>query len=321
MGDQDFSELPPPQEGYDDYGEGGGYSGHGPHGGAPAAGRPGQPEQTSKAAIWSLVLSIIPACITQLIAIPLAIAALVKIGNSEGRLTGTPLAVIALVICGVQVLVAPAFIAIIAAIAIPGMLRSRVGGNEASAIRTLRYITTAQEQFKQGNIVDQDGDGMGEYGWLGELSGIDACRVSGLKMNQSPYIAAILGIKDGGGLAQKSGYYFVMYLPGTQGEALREPQGADQARPEAADAQEVRWACYAWPAMPGASGNRCFFANSAGEVYATPMNALKYQGNLTIPLPGAAYEAGTGANLDGGIGLAAANLQSNDGNVWVPAGS
>ena len=59
----------------------------------PAAGMPGEPPRTSKAAVWSLVLSIIPACITQLIALPLAIVALVKIGNSQGRLTGQPLAI------------------------------------------------------------------------------------------------------------------------------------------------------------------------------------------------------------------------------------
>jgi prepilin-type N-terminal cleavage/methylation domain-containing protein len=222
----------------------------------------------------------------------------------------------------IELMIVVAIIAIIAAIAIPGLLRSKIGTNESACIGSLRSCTTAQEQFKQQNVVDQDADGMGEYGWFGELSGAEAVRVSGLKMNTSPFIAAILGVKDGGGRAQKSGYYYHMFLPTGAGAAAGEGSGSGTANSADADSQETRWAVYAWPNSRGQSGNRAFFTNSAGEVYATANNVAQYSGTTTEPTVGdEAYENGTGANLDGGVGLAAAGLTSNDGGAWVPAGN
>jgi hypothetical protein len=192
--------------------------------------------------------------------------------------------------------------------------------NESAAIGALRSLATAQEQFKQQNVVDQDADGMGEYGFLGELAGVDACRVSGLKMSTSPFIAAILGVKDGNGIAQKSGYHFRVFLPGAEGP-LAEGASAAKADEGAADAQETRWCAYAWPVQKGLSGNRVFFVNNAGEVYATMAMRNPYSGAEMAPEANAAYEKETGANLDGGVGLAAAGLRSNDGNTWMPAGN
>ncbi|MHC5018944.1 MAG: hypothetical protein ACYTGX_02295, partial [Planctomycetota bacterium] len=192
--------------------------------------------------------------------------------------------------------------------------------NESAAIGALRSLAVAQEQFKQQNVVDQDQDGMGEYGFLGELAGVDACRGSGLKMNTAPFIAAILGVKDGNGIAQKSGYHFRVFLPGAEG-TLPEGAGAAKADEGAADAQETRWCAYAWPVQKGLSGNRVFFVNNAGEVYATMAMRNPYSGAEMAPEANAAYEKETGANLDGGVGLAAAGLRSNDGNTWMPAGN
>jgi hypothetical protein len=194
--------------------------------------------------------------------------------------------------------------------------------NESAGIGALRSLSTAQEQFKQQNVVDQDADGMGEYGWLGELAGGDAVRISGLKMNTSPFIAAILGIKDARGFAQKSGYYFVAYLPTASGVAAGEAHVVDSAGNSAdADGQETRWCVYAWPNRYPDSGRQAFFVNASGEVYATAMDTLVYTGTTSVPAADAAYERGTGRNLAGGVGLAAAGLTSNDGNTWVPAGN
>ena len=49
----------------------------------------------------------------------------------------------------IELLIVVAIIGIIAAIAVPGLLRARMSGNEASAIGSLRAINTAQQNFSQ----------------------------------------------------------------------------------------------------------------------------------------------------------------------------
>ena len=49
----------------------------------------------------------------------------------------------------IELLIVVAIIGIIAAIAIPGLLRARMAGNEASAIGSLRAINTAQQGYAQ----------------------------------------------------------------------------------------------------------------------------------------------------------------------------
>jgi prepilin-type N-terminal cleavage/methylation domain-containing protein len=49
----------------------------------------------------------------------------------------------------IELLVVVAIIGIIAAIAVPGLLRARMAGNEASAIGSIRAISTAQHAYAQ----------------------------------------------------------------------------------------------------------------------------------------------------------------------------
>src|SRR5205823_14958254 len=49
----------------------------------------------------------------------------------------------------IELLIVVAIIGIIAAIAIPGLLRARMAGNEASAIGSMRAINTAQQNYSQ----------------------------------------------------------------------------------------------------------------------------------------------------------------------------
>src|ERR671922_2902918 len=50
----------------------------------------------------------------------------------------------------IELLIVVAIIGIIAAIAVPGLLRARISGNEASAIGSLRAISSAQATFSSG---------------------------------------------------------------------------------------------------------------------------------------------------------------------------
>jgi prepilin-type N-terminal cleavage/methylation domain-containing protein len=49
----------------------------------------------------------------------------------------------------IELLIVVAIIGIIAAIAVPGLLRARMSGNEASAIGSLRAINTSQQNYAQ----------------------------------------------------------------------------------------------------------------------------------------------------------------------------
>ncbi len=228
----------------------------------------------------------------------------------------------------IELMIVVAIIAIIAAIAIPGLIRSRLSANESAAIGTLRSLATSQEQFKQQGFSDQDADGVGEYGWLGELAGVDAPRgvggTPGTPVSNAPFISAQLGVKDGGGRGTKSGYYFRVFLPMSGGSAQGEAQAAPGGGlPGDADVQEVRWICYAWPSQRGNTGNRTFVASHQGEVYATMGTTVAYNGTGTQPATGAEALDANGPNapnLDSGIGLAAGGLTSGDGNLWAAAG-
>ncbi|MHC5020190.1 MAG: hypothetical protein ACYTGX_08805 [Planctomycetota bacterium] len=201
----------------------------------------------------------------------------------------------------------------------------------------MRSIAAGQEHFQKGNIVDQDSDGMGEFGWLGELSGAEPCRVAGLPMTTSPFIAPILGMKDKYGNAPKSGFYFRMYLQGPDGTWVGEPMlekadaptgggGAEAPRKsfaeskQAADLNETRWICYAWPQTHTHTGDQAFVVNEAGEVWATQYeegvgDGGPYTGAIHRPLPLAAFTADGMRIADG-----ARRERAQDGRLWRRVG-
>lgn len=88
--------------------------------------------------------------IFSLIAIILGIIALVKISNNKETLKGGGLAIAGIVLGGVGVILIP-IIALLAAIAIPNLLRARLNANETSAVATVKTISTAVESYKVAN--------------------------------------------------------------------------------------------------------------------------------------------------------------------------
>jgi type II secretory pathway pseudopilin PulG len=104
---------------------------------------------TSGKAIASLVCGILAYIIPFFLAIPAIIfghIALSDIKKSTGRLKGQGLAITGLVLGYLGVLFVP-FILIIAAIAIPNLLRARMAANEASAVGSLRTYNTAMVTY------------------------------------------------------------------------------------------------------------------------------------------------------------------------------
>jgi type II secretory pathway pseudopilin PulG len=112
----------------------------------PTSPLPVVPSQTSGKAVASLVCGIIgifPFCVAAIILGHMAVS---QIGKSAGRLTGKGVAVAGLVL-GYLGLAAIPFILIIAAIAIPNLLRAKISANESAAVGSVRNIITAEISY------------------------------------------------------------------------------------------------------------------------------------------------------------------------------
>jgi len=221
----------------------------------------------------------------------------------------------------IELMIVIAIIAIIALIAIPNLLSSRLVANETSTIGTLRSLSSAQAEFQARQIVDQDADGLGEYGFLQELAGSVTPRGAAAPLDP-PSISQALGNVDATGVTTKSGYVFVHFLPGGAGAEIQEPALGAFPGPNAADAnfEETRYCTYAIPQTIRNTGNRAFVINQQAEVYATANQGVQdYDlANIAALLanPDAAYEAGV-TNVAGkfAVGVGA----GQDGGTWVPA--
>jgi len=117
----------------------------------PAVGPPAEgtifPAQTSGMAIASLI------CGLFLFAFPLSILAIIfghlsvsKIRKSAGRLKGEGIAIAGLILGYVGLAIIP-LILIIAAIAIPNILRARMAANESSALFSVRQLVAAETSY------------------------------------------------------------------------------------------------------------------------------------------------------------------------------
>lgn len=152
----------------------------------------------------------------------------------------------------------------VAAVAVPTLLKDRVAANEAIAATTLRSgIFPCQVQFQAGCYQDADGDNVGEYALLSELSG----RRATAKVEAGALHLLVGPLAQGD---SANGYRYAGHLPDGAGGALGEPDGPGP-RPAAAavDDQERFWVVYAWPRTPE-SGRRMFAVDQAGQVYVQP---------------------------------------------------
>jgi type IV pilus assembly protein PilA len=111
-------------------------------------------------AMWSLILGVLSiftlGClgIGPLVAIVLGIVALVKVSNAPAEYGGKGMAIGGLVTGALSLVLIPIFIGVIgmvAAIAIPSVLRARVSANEAGALGDTRTVISSQAVYAGTN--------------------------------------------------------------------------------------------------------------------------------------------------------------------------
>jgi type IV pilus assembly protein PilA len=134
----------------------------------------------------------------------------------------------------IELLIVVAIILIIAAIAIPNLLRSRMAANEASAVGSLRTINTAEVTYATAYPAQ------GFAAALTNLGGAAPCGPA--TVATACLIDEVLSVT-----AQKSGYTFT--APGAAG-----------ALPI------VAYTATAVPVLVGSSGQRAFFTDQSGVI-------------------------------------------------------
>jgi type II secretory pathway pseudopilin PulG len=235
----------------------------------------------------------------------------------------------------IELMIVVAVIAVVSSVAVPKLMSSRLAANESAAISNLRAITSAQEQFRSMNAVDSDGDGGGEYGFLGELAGTAPLREfsgGGAAIGIDPLQPAVLsnafGIitADGGaeGYTTRSGYCFKVYLPAASAggvtPAIAEDGGSVGGATAGSEPSgqncEILWCAYAWPIEAAKTGNRVFCVNQDGELIQFANKAGVYSGPDAGPASDAAYSSASAGNM--GAALAIVDGSANDGNAWTP---
>lgn len=132
----------------------------------------------------------------------------------------------------IELMIVVSVIAIIAAIAIPNLLRARMNANEGGAISSMRTIATSEVAYRTAAFRDVNGDGDGDYGTLINLNA------------PAPGVQGFIDQNLASGI--KQGYSF-----------LAVPTDGDHANPPT-------FICNSDPLTPGRTGDRHFFVDDSG---------------------------------------------------------
>jgi type IV pilus assembly protein PilA len=205
------------------------------------------PQVSSGKALASLICGIF------FFVFPSAIAAIIlghislsEIRKSAGRLTGHGMAVAGLVLGYLGVAVIP-FMLIVAAIAIPNLLRARMAANEASAVGSLRVINTAaltySTEFANGFPPDLE--------VLGRNGGVRDCNHAQM-IDQS----LVTG--------QKYGYVFT-YRAGVGGDTSERSITRNAAK-GCTSAGTSSYSVTADPVQRNTTGTRSFYTDQTGII-------------------------------------------------------
>lgn len=136
----------------------------------------------------------------------------------------------------IELMIVIAIIAILAAIAIPNLMESRIRANEANAVAGVKEIAAAQVQYETGRMGGKDARGYASE--LGDLYGID---INGTKVNLISYA-----------------------LSDSQNNAYQGYKFATNAKAE--NGVNVDFNATALPANVGSTGRNSYWVGQAGTV-------------------------------------------------------
>ncbi len=146
----------------------------------------------------------------------------------------------------IELLIVVAIIGIIAAIAVPGLMRARMSGNEASAIGSLRAINSAQSTYSSS---------CGQGNYVGSLADLAKPPQTG----SEGFISADLdGTSGTGGASNKSGYSILI----TGGAAAVGATGCN-----APGSLTQTYFAGASPLVANSTGSRYFGTNQGGTIF------------------------------------------------------
>src|SRR5918994_2541743 len=144
----------------------------------------------------------------------------------------------------IELLIVVAIIGIIAAIAVPGLLRARMSGNESSAIGSLRAINSAEASYSSA---------AGSGGYAVSLAVLAAACPNSSQGFISPDLSVNGVVKSG---------YTITLANGTGAAAVAlDCNGAVQSR--------TAYYSTGIPVTQGTTGNRSFATNAAGTIFFT----------------------------------------------------
>jgi len=140
----------------------------------------------------------------------------------------------------IELLIVVAIILIIAAIAIPNLLKARIAANQASAVGSLRTIVTSEVGYQSSyGTYSVDLKSLGGPAPCGPPTAALACLIDDFLAKATTVATA------------KSGYFFV-YVPA---------------------AGNVGFGVNATPAAPGTSGDMYYFTDNSGVIRFDPLAA------------------------------------------------
>ena len=170
----------------------------------------------------------------------LGVVALVKANREPEEYGGKGMAITGIVLAAVSILIMPMVIGIVAAIAIPSLLRARVSANEAAALGDVRTVIAAEAAYQTENA--------GYFDRLECLGKPEQC-IPG-HHGSSMIDPRLLSTPE------DKGYRRIFY-PGPR---------AEPTPPKASPTSLMAFAYVATPVSPGKSGVRTFCGDATGII-------------------------------------------------------